>query len=548
MSDRTVVLGPPGTGKTTYLTRQVGRAVDVFGADRVVVASLTRTAASRIASSLTSAEVDADLAHVGTLHALCYRALDRPKLVYGTLADFREETKLDVGRSRDIDDMTEEPGGSEDDKRLAELDLLRARRTPRLLWPAHIESFAQRWESWKRQTGTLDYTDLIETALTELPDGIVQGGALFGDEAQDWSQLELDLVRAWSEHCDHTVIAGDDEQSLFCWRGASIEGFLNWSDRKIVLAQSYRVPQAVWQAACSWARQIRTRHEKAYRPRLDPETLEYVPGALRSEQACARHADDLLPAIQADLAAGRSVMVLTSCGYMLEPLLVCLRREGIPFHNPYRRKQGDWNPLHISLRRASPAGRLLDLSRMDRATWGAAARPWTWQELARWAGVLDKRSLHHGAKARLEERKADTRPVTFDELDALFQPAALAPAIKGDLGWYFEHVTPSKSYALAFPAAVARRHGLRSLEQEPQLIVGTIHSVKGGEADVVYLAPDVSPSGYTDMESGPEGHDAVMRQFYVGITRAREQLVLCEPSGALAVEWWAARDTVTPAA
>lgn len=544
MPDRTVILGPPGTGKTTYLTRQVARAVESFGPDRVVVASLTRTAAAKIAASITKADVEADLEHVGTLHALCFRALGRPKLVYTTLKDFNAQYRTELGGRKDVDDLDDDPGQSEDDRILAELDLLRARRVPRMLWPHHVERFASRWESWKAATGTMDFTDLVETALRELPDGIVQGGVLLGDEAQDWSQLELDLVKSWSAHCDHAVIAGDDDQSLYQWRGASVEGFLGWADRKIVLSQSYRVPRAVWQAAQTWSSQIHTRQEKAYRSRIDPETLEYPEGALRELPTPYRFAEDLVPELLADLSRGREVMVLASCGYMIEAVLGALRRECVPFHNPYRRKNATWNPLHIAKRRASPAGRLLDLSRMDPHTWGAEARPWTWQEVSRWADTLDRRSLVHGAKTRIEERKADLRPVSFDELEALIQPQALAPLISCDLSWYLEHASSARVKPLVYPVAVARRHGVKALAEQPKLVVGTIHSVKGGEADVVYLFPDLSPAGFEDLESGPDGHDGVMRAFYVGITRAREELVLCAPSSGLAVEWWPARRAV----
>jgi hypothetical protein len=45
------------------------------------------------------------------------------------------------------------------------------------------------------------------------------------------------------------------------------------------------------------------------------------------------------------VSAGLTVMVLATCSYMLEPLMAVLKRRGLPFHNPYRRKRRDWNPL-----------------------------------------------------------------------------------------------------------------------------------------------------------------------------------------------------------
>ena len=67
-----LVVGPPGTGKTTYQARQAQRAAETHGADRVVIASLTRAAAAEIAGRDTGI-----LGHlVGTLHRHCYHALE----------------------------------------------------------------------------------------------------------------------------------------------------------------------------------------------------------------------------------------------------------------------------------------------------------------------------------------------------------------------------------------------------------------------------------------------------------------------------------------
>ena len=68
------------------------------------------------------------------------------------------------------------------------------------------------------------------------------------------------------------------------------------------------------------------------------------------------------------------------------------------------------------------------------------------------------------------------------------------------------------------------------------MIVGTIHSVKGGEADVVYVAPDLSERGALEWESTNESRkDRVRRLFYVAITRAREKVVALSSSSAKGV-------------
>ena len=41
------------------------------------------------------------------------------------------------------------------------------------------------------------------------------------------------------------------------------------------------------------------------------------------------------------------MMFLAACSYMLHPVVAALRKRGIPFHNPYRKSNGFWNPLRI---------------------------------------------------------------------------------------------------------------------------------------------------------------------------------------------------------
>ena len=61
------IFGPPGTGKTTNLTRQIRRAVDRFGKDSVLVTSFPRAAAAELAGRDLPLSSD----RVGTLHSHC---------------------------------------------------------------------------------------------------------------------------------------------------------------------------------------------------------------------------------------------------------------------------------------------------------------------------------------------------------------------------------------------------------------------------------------------------------------------------------------------
>jgi len=61
---------------------------------------------------------------------------------------------------------------------------------------------------------------------------------------------------------------------------------------------------------------------------------------------------------------------------------------------------------------------------------------------------------------------------------------------------------------------------------EPRITVSTIHGAKGGEADNVVLFTDLSPAAEEQMTITP---DDTHRVFYVGVTRAKENLFIVEP-------------------
>ena len=88
---------------------------------------------------------------------------------------------------------------------------------------------------------------------------------------------------------------------------------------------------------------------------------------------------------------------------------------------------------------------------------------------------------------------------------------------------------------MQFPTGVALAGGTAALEESPRVIVGTIHSVKGGQADVVFLFPDLSPAGDAAYQRHGAQRDSVIRLFYVGMTRARHTLYVCQKESSMAV-------------
>ena len=536
------IFGPPGTGKTTRLARRASVAAEKFGASNVMVSSFTRAAAAE----LVSRDLPLPKENVGTLHALCWRALERPEIAEPHAAEFSAAHQLfrlsRVGA--DLDEPAHDRKlWSDADKLLLAYNRLRALMVERAAWPASVAGFAAAWEGWKREAGYLDFTDLIEHCLldTRGAPGAPKVG-LF-DEAQDFTRLQTALIRKWAASMDHVLLCGDDDQLLYGWIGASVDAFLEPplpEAHTEVLAQSYRVPRAVHALAARWITQVARRYPKVYLPR-DAE------GEVTAPSATWRAPEPLLSEIEAALAAGETIMVLAACGYMLEPVIQMLRRHGLPYHNPYRKKRGDWNPLATRKGAVGAAERLYYYLRPLWEIDGARARVWSVSALSLWVEHLKAEEvLVRGLKARLADlRSADTprearawiaRVAEILAPEALGALSAMLDQGVPELAWFRDRLLTSRAASYEFPWAVATARGPEALTATPSVIVGTIHSVKGGEADRVVLFPDLSLQGFAEWQrAGSEGHDAVARQFYVGLTRARRKLILTAPAGELAV-------------
>ena len=64
------------------------------------------------------------------------------------------------------------------------------------------------------------------------------------------------------------------------------------------------------------------------------------------------------------------------------------------------------------------------------------------------------------------------------------------------------------------------------LDDKPRIEVSTIHASKGGERDNVMLLTDLSYGPYKASTENQQGRDDEARVFYVGMTRAKQRLVI----------------------
>ena len=113
---------------------------------------------------------------------------------------------------------------------------------------------------------------------------------------------------------DMLILAGDDQQCLYSFLGASPDSMLDPplpEDHIIVLGQSYRVPQSVLSWSENIISKVKRRQKKEYKPR--EEDGKVVEGKVRLSQANAKDHIDVTLRSRKDMNRGKKIMVLASC-------------------------------------------------------------------------------------------------------------------------------------------------------------------------------------------------------------------------------------------
>ena len=134
----------------------------------------------------------------------------------------------------------------------------------------------QRYQRQLKLSGAVDFDDLLlltEQLFEKHEDIRAEEAAMYDhilvDEYQDTNTSQYRIVKALAEHRNLCVV-GDDDQSIYGWRGAEVEHILSfnrdWPDAKVVrLEDNYRSTEAIIESANTLIKFNKTRHDKILR-------------------------------------------------------------------------------------------------------------------------------------------------------------------------------------------------------------------------------------------------------------------------------------------
>lgn len=563
------IIGPPGTGKTTFLKKQVERIVEklkrhIGNREPVLICSLTRTAAAEIAGR----SLPIKKRQIATLHSHAFRSLDYPMIAtqghliseFNKLYPYMTISSTSDDVERGAEDIVQSNAKNSGDAYLEQYETERHKCTPRDKWPAKLSKFAENWERYKSQHNCMDFTDLIEKCITMQIRPPGNPYVIIADEAQDLSRLEFKLLKQWGDMSNALIAVGDPWQAIYEWRGADPDALFNndiSEDRIRVLSTSYRISAKVHRAAMQWVKGMSNYHPIDYKPRDEPGFVSEVAGTFRRPESAI---DEALR----DLKKGKSVMFVASCGYQLDTLRNQLKSRNIPYANPWRTKRGDWNPLNVG-NGVSMTQRIINLLRPDSNVHEPFSEDgvrvwWTPAEFKSWATVLQgKGVILRGMKKRIDavvEKYPEDHRIDFLDAALYFEEGFFDPLMDAlsqgntaeSLRIWSNALMPKWKERARYPLGLFKKNGPQLLKssaswyEDPSnaagkaVFIGTIHSFKGAEADVVYLIPDLSASAMREWIGTPQQRDGIYRAFYVAITRAKQGLRLMQPTGSACID------------
>jgi DNA helicase-2/ATP-dependent DNA helicase PcrA len=486
---RTIVLGPPGTGKTTTLLNKVDDYLKQTDPDKVGYFAFTQKAAyeARDRAIKKFNLTEDDLPYFRTLHSLAFRKLGIKKDQVMQQRHYKDLGKK-LGFPVTYADYQEDQGSAfnSDSEYLRIIQLAQLRNiTPEQQFDLHehtqdlerstLRIIDNELARYKKEYNLIDFNDMI-TEFTK-SDKSPKFDVVFIDEAQDLSLMQWDMARTiWNKTKD-SFIAGDDDQAIYKWAGADVDSFIALKGQYLPLTQSYRIPAKVHGVAMGIINRIRNRIDKTWQPKT-------VQGSLQRH-----YSTDTI-----DMSAGEW-LVLGRTKHLLKDIEESLYQRGLYYTSKYRR--GTEKDLH------------------EAAT--------AWEHLRQGQLVnfkqIENMIKYIGPKNWHKKKIKGMAKESFYGIDQLVRDYGLQVKTV----WYeaFDDAGQTKVDYLR----KMRKNG-EKLNEKPRIELSTIHGAKGGESQNVVLLTDLTQNTMKGYERDPDDEN---RLFYVGATRTKENLHIIEP-------------------
>ena len=556
MAYKTVILGPPGTGKTTALIRIIEEDMQRFNITpaHVAMCTFTRSAARVYASRIRRKHPDlseGEFFNFRTMHSMCARLLGLkkedfvdPGHIYRMIETNMDDVFDEVPPIILDDDIEEEDDDLIDSifiesafslsqavdnamlsKMIAVDNLLRlcliedydfkelwkktgvtleyydrADRVMRVIPEDVMIDFSESWKDFLIMKDLYDYTRVLEEVYEEglCPDVMV----LLGDEGQDYSRLQYEIHNMWSENVRKSYIAADPNQAIYRFAGADPTLILkDRFDERKELTQTYRFGKSILENSKKYIDRVREKANVSYKPARVKDAVRSVKDEKRLNEMIK------------NLDTDRKTLVLARTNKMVSTLGLVFEKYGKKFDYLDSKKSEvaryieTYNIL-AALERGEEVSTedMLKLLRRMRVKVKVEKTTLTGEKVEE-----KKQILKMGVKKKLREGVIKNKAWNKRLVEKML------------LKRPWDSKLMMKSLGI-YDSEYLRQHYPEHIEMEINVKLGTIHRAKGMEADVVWLFCDIPYPVQKEILHSEDALDAECRVFYVGATRAKREL------------------------
>lgn len=592
-----LILAGAGSGKTRVLTHRIAYLIEEKGINpwNILAITFTNKAAGEMRERVDNlVGFGSESIWVSTFHSMCVRILRRHIDLLGfdtnfTIYDTDDQKTLmkDICKLLQIDT-----------KIFRERSLLAAisQAKNELVTPEEfriqaqgdfsrqkIASVYEEYEKQMRANNALDFDDLLvkavqlfQTQADVLDYYQERFRYIMVDEYQDTNTVQFELVRLLSAKYRNLCVVGDDDQSIYKFRGANIRNILDFEqvfpDAKVIkLEQNYRSTSNILNAANAVIRHNHGRKDKTLWTdngegdkinvrQFDTafDEAEYIVGDIRErvESGKAAYNDHaILYRTNAQSRMFEEKFVTANIPYKIVGGINFYARREIKDLLAYL-KTIDNGRDDLAVRRIiNVPKRGIGLTSINRVQEYASGREIGFYEALRAVDLIP--NIGRGASklesfvALIEHFKTDAKELTISELmQEILEETGYIESLKEEgseeAESRIENIDELISKITAYeetcedrdePATlngfleeVALVADIDSLDESNDYVVlMTLHSAKGLEFPHVYLAgmeDGIFPSYMTITADDPEEVEEERRLCYVGITRAEEELTL----------------------
>jgi DNA helicase II / ATP-dependent DNA helicase PcrA len=351
-----LIFAGAGSGKTRVLTHRIAYLLGekkVFP-DRILCVTFTNKAASELRARLERMigdKVARDL-WVGTFHSVCVRMLRRDGSKIGIARNFAIMDDTDqraivreVLHDLDYDERQIAPGAALDEisrakNQLLDPDAYEGKTTS--FFGERMAKVYREYDRRLRESNGLDFDDLIGQTIRMLETDVEvrtryqnKFRYILVDEYQDVNYAQYRLCALLAEEHKNLTVVGDDDQSIYAWRGSDYKNILRFEEdfpgaKVFKLEENYRSTQTILNVASELVANNKSRvAKKLFTKRAEGETVT-VYGA-ETERAEARYSIEKIKEHVREGAAYRDFLVLYRTNAQSRVFEEGFLSEGIPY-------------------------------------------------------------------------------------------------------------------------------------------------------------------------------------------------------------------------